>query len=172
MLPPAREHNFYKTRIFDFIAKMGSKILVFQAQIPLKIEENRRQKRSFQTRPFVTPFLFIFDCILASKLRSKKNIFFDNFPAWPQEAPKRLQEHPKRPQEGSNTGFYEILAFILASIFGVFSCFFLMFLGFRSCMCPVSCASLLSLPLRLGGDIPRQLQSSAWVTSIRRISQI
>ena len=92
VLPPAREHNFYKTRIFDFIAKMGSKILVFQAQIPLKIEENRRQKRSLQTRPFVTPFLFIFDCILASKLRSKKKIFFDIFPAWPQEAPKRVQE--------------------------------------------------------------------------------
>ena len=96
MLPLAREHNFYKTRIFDFIAKMGSKILVFQIPIPLKIEENGRQKRSLQTKPFVTPFLFIFDCILASNLRSKKRIFFKYFSSMAsrgtQEGPRGLQE--------------------------------------------------------------------------------
>ena len=29
-------------------------------------------------------------------------------------------------------------------------------MGFKSCICPGSCASLLSLPFRLRGDIPRQ----------------
>ena len=98
MLPPAREHNFYKTRIFDFIAKMGSKILVFQAQIPLKIEENRRQKRSLQTRPFVTPFLFIFDCILASNLRFKKRIFLIFFQ-------HGLKRHPRGSKRSSRADF-------------------------------------------------------------------
>ena len=86
-----------------------------------------------------------------------------------QEAPKRrprgsksTQRGPKRVPTQDFTRFWRSFWQASGSIFGVFSCFFLMFLGFRSCMCPVSFASLLSLPFRLGGDIPRQSPPLVW----------
>ena len=58
-----------------------------------------------------------------------------------QEAPKRAQEAPKRSPRGNCERFCEDLSCILL----IFFCFSLMFLSFRSCICPWPCAFCFSL---------------------------
>ena len=58
-----------------------------------------------------------------------------------QEAPKRPQEAPKRSPRGNCERFCEDLSCILL----IFFCFSLMFLSFRSCICPWPCAFCFSL---------------------------
>ena len=102
VLPPAREHNFYKIDVFRFVANFGPKIVVLRVPNPCKIEENRRTNVFQNTCLFNIDF-FNFSSILAPKLRSQKVIFFVIFfqmgQCGAQEAPKRPQERPKRPQE-------------------------------------------------------------------------
>ena len=60
VLPPAREHNFYKIDVLHFITKFGPKMIVLRVQNPCKIEENRRKKRVSKQVLFKHRFFSIF----------------------------------------------------------------------------------------------------------------
>ena len=79
----------------------------------------------------------IFGSILAPKLRSKNIIFFDVFPRWPQERPKRPQEASKRPPRADFESFWASFWKVFGIIFGIVWTFFIDILGLGLALVPV-----------------------------------
>ena len=61
VLPPAREHNFYKIGVFHFIAKFDPKMTVLRVQNRCKIDENSIKKRISKHVFFLHRFFSNFD---------------------------------------------------------------------------------------------------------------
>ena len=115
--------------------------------------KNVSQNESFF---YIVFFQFLLD--FASQVEVQKSGDFEVFlkmgPSGAQEAPKRVPSAPKRAPREDFEGFWASFLEVFEAFFCIFlafilkSKFFLDMLGFRSCMRPVSCASLLSLESR------------------------
>ena len=124
------------------------------------------KKKCLKTSAFLWSIFFDFSSILAPKLSSKKQVacrFFSDLepkrrPRGPKSAPRRFKRRPRRIFDRFWLPFWKVFDII----FYVFCDFFFIVFGFRSCTRPGSCASLLSLPFRFGGDIPRQSPPLVW----------
>ena len=75
VLPPAREHNFYKINVFHFIAKRCQKMVVLRVRKQYKIDENPIKKTYLKTNAFLTSIFLDLLLILAPKLVSNGGFF-------------------------------------------------------------------------------------------------
>ena len=123
----------------------------------------------FQNKCFFNIDFFRFFVDFGSQVEAQKT---GSSPLFSYMGPKRRPRGPRRPQREDFERFWLPFWQVFDIIFLHFPHFFFVVFGFRSCTCPGSCASFLSLPFSLGGDIPRQLQRGACATSIRRSSQM
>ena len=168
VLPSKRNANFHKIHVFASRPKIDRKIIEKFIQKSTKKRNKSSKKRVWQHIAFQRRFLVILATILDPELAQNFGFFSDFFGSWAKMGPRAPQEAPRGLQEWILTDFGLHFERFLASFFWIFCNFFFVVLGFGSCTCPGSCASYLSLPLRLGGDIPRQQQSGAWAISMHR----
>ena len=113
VLPPAREHNFYKIRIFGFITKIDPNFLGSRHPNPFKNQEKLRKKRLLKQVRFWHRFCSIFIDFWVPSWLPKKLFFRYFFQDGPRMGPRGAQEAPRGSQEASKSRFWELLAFIL-----------------------------------------------------------
>ena len=99
VLPPAREHNFYKIDVFRFVAKFGPKIMVLKVPNYAK-SKKIEEKKVFQNKCFFNIDFLRFFVDSGSQVEVPKgDLFCDFFPDGPTWRPGGAQEAPRAPQE-------------------------------------------------------------------------